>query len=153
MAHARQQVRESAGTLLSASVAGLWNHVFETRIKPARDIYPFLMVYVDSEESTPELIHAPTLVSRDMLLSVRAYLKITDDEGVEDAMDAVAVEIESLLTQTALNTQLSGKLKSLALQSTAMAVDTDENERTSALLSLDWQVRVFTLEGQSETLI
>lgn len=68
-------------------------------------------------------------------------------------MDAVAAEIESLMTITAMNTQLGGKLKSLALTSTVMAVDIDENERTSALLSLDWQIRVFTREGQPETLI
>lgn len=153
MAHARQQIREAAGSVLSGSVAGLWNHVFETRIKPSRDIYTYLLVYVDSEASENVDIHLAPAIDRSMLLSVRAYIKITDDEAVEDSMDAVSAEIENVLTFSALNTALSGKLKGLELQASNMELDTDENDRTAALLSLDWQVRVFTSEGQPETLI
>lgn len=153
MTHARQQVREAAAAVLNGSVAGLWNHVFETRIKPSRDIYPFLLVYVDSEVSDIGDIHPLPFIDRDMILAVRCYLKITDDEAIEDQADAVAQEIEQILTSTALNSQLAGKLKLLSLQASGMDIDTDDNERTSALLSLDWRVRVFTIEGQPQTLL
>lgn len=153
MPHARQQMREAAGTVLSASVAGLWNHVFESRIKPSRRIEPFLMVFVDSETTEPSTIHPNPVIARDMVVGIRAYLVITDDEKIEDDMDAVASEIEQIFTFSALNTQLGSELKDLSLVSSDMSIETDDNERTAAVLALDWHARVFTVEGQPETLI
>lgn len=152
MAHPRQQIREAFGAILSASVAGLWNHVFESRIKPTRSIAPFLMVFIDLEENELLDIHPTPRVDRSVQVTVEGYLKITDDEKIEDDMDAMAAEIETLLTHSALDTQLGGKLHSLILQSSSLLIDRDETERTHAQLSLSWQVRVMTIEGTPETL-
>lgn len=153
MSHVRQQVRETAGTVLSASVAGLWNHVFETRIKPSRRIEPFLMVFVGPELSSYQTVHPTPLVAREMTLAVRGFLRITDDEAIEDNVDNMASEIEKVLTFDAMNTELSSKLRSLELQSSNFEISTDDNDRTSAVLSLDFLVQVMTIEGSPETLV
>jgi hypothetical protein len=74
-------------------------------------------------------------------------------ETFEDTLDAAGTELETTLTSAALNTQLSGKLKSLSLQSCSVDVVTDENERTFAVQSLEWQVQLSTIEGSPETLL
>lgn len=153
MAHVRQTVREAFAALLDASAANLWTTVLETRIKPARDIMPFLMVYTESETTDAILIHGPTQYDRSIQITTKAYINISDDEQVENRMDAIAAEIEMLITQATMNTQLSNKCKSIALTSTDLSIETDENERTAAIVTLDWLVRVFTVEGDAETLI
>jgi hypothetical protein len=89
-----------------------------------------------------------------MRLSTQVHVRIPPDlETFEDTLDAAGTELETTLTSAALNTQLSGKLKSLSLQSCSVDVVTDENERTFAVQSLEWQVQLSTIEGSPETLL
>ena len=152
MSHARRQVREAVGTILSDAPSN-WRRVFETRMAPMRDVLPYLLVYIESELTDPITVHPTALIHRDMNLIVRGHVRIPDDETVEDEMDAVAAEIETKLTQAALNTQLSSKLKSIYLVSSDTEIVTDENDRTYAAIALTWRVRVTTSEGAPETLI
>lgn len=153
MAHVRQQVRDAATAILSGSVAGLWRHVFQTRIKPTRDVTPYLMVYAESEDAA----NLGKLTRRDLDrridITVRAFIKVTDDEAIEDAADDVAVEVENLLTFAALDAQLGGKLQGLQLESTSMEIETDETERKEAALDMQFEVRIFSVEGLPETLV
>lgn len=150
--HVRQQLREAMATVLDGSVAGLWNYVFETRVKPSRDIYNFLLIYWDTETVSIEGIHPTRLEQREVSINIDAYLKPTDDEKVEDDADAIATELETLLTFTALNAALGNKLKDIQLVASSLSLQTDENDRTAMVLSLEWLIRIFTIQGQPETL-
>lgn len=148
--HVRQQVREAVGAVLST---GSWNHVFESRIPPQRDVLPYLLVYVESESSENLTIHPQVIQSRQMILSVRGNDRIADNEYVEDAVDALAEEIEQALTHNALNAALGGQLKSIELTNTFIDNVEDDDERQYFSIGLDYLVTVHTLEGQPETLI
>lgn len=153
MAHARTQIRDAVGTLLSASTAGLWKTVIKSRLIPQRDTFTFVLVFTENELTEEQEIHPFPVIDRQISLTTKAYLRITDDELIETQMDNVAIEIEKILTMDALNTALSGKLKSIALESSSMNVEDYENDRTAAVIALDWLVRVMTVEGDPETLI
>ena len=155
MAHARKQVRDAVGTLLSAGTPTNWKRVFKTRITPSRDVMPYLMVFIGPEVNAPLEVHQGPDIQREMQLSVRGRVRISGDgEPVEDDMDALAAEVESKLTFAALNTALGGKLQDLYLQASDQnIVEDDDNDRTYAEVALDWLVQVNTAEGDSETLI
>ena len=87
-----------------------------------------------------------------MILSVRGYLQITDDEGIEDNADAMATEIETRITHSLMNAELSNKCHGLYLTDSSFTVDIDEQERVQAILSVDYSVLVYTDEGLPETL-
>jgi len=153
MAHVRKQIRDAVGTVLSAAPTN-WDRVFETRLSPSRDVTPYLMVYIDAETVSPSTIHVGAVQERQMTLTTIGRTRITDGESMEDALDAMAVEIETTLTDTALRTELSNDSVWLTLQSTSsdLAVE-DDNEREYAQVSLGWEVRLYTDENLPETIV
>ena len=152
MAHARKQLRDAVVTLLSAAPVK-WRHVFNTRFAPTRDVTPYLLVFIESEISTAQDLHSGFLQQRDMNLSIHGHLRVVEGEDLEDAMDAMAVEIEKTLTQTDLKAALGNKLKILELIASSSEIVIDDNERTYAEIALGWRVQLFTTEGDPETLV
>ena len=154
MSHARQQIREAVGTLLSAAMVS-YRHVFNSRLPRARDVLPYALVYTPSENSTKITIHPPAIIQRDIDLVTQLFVRLTNDTAThEETMDAAAAEVETKLTQAIVSTALGGKVKLFALQSTDSEIITeDENSRTYATISLGWLVQVNTVEGSPETLI
>lgn len=151
MAHAREQVRDAVDTLLSASPTE-WQIVFNSRIAPARDVTPYLLVYIESETTEPLDIHPGYTMMREMMLTVKARTRVIEGEQLEDKLDAMAEEIEQTLTTTALRAAVP-KLKTLTLIGSNSDLVEDENERTFAEVALDWRVQVMTNEGVPETLV
>jgi hypothetical protein len=160
MAHARQTLREAIAALLRTAPAN-WGSVLETRIVPTRQIWPFLMVYVTEETAEQMLIHPSGIYDRSASVSVVGMLKMpgTGDgsamgETVEDRMDAMAAEVETRLTLSALQGSVA-KAKTLALASSSMDVITNEADGSisHAELTMTWTVTYDTVEGAPETLI
>jgi len=151
MAHVRKQIRDAVGALLSAAPVN-WQRVFKTRIAPARDVAPYLLVFLGAETEQPLDIGDNYLMQRDISLSVRGHLRIIEGEALEDAMDAMAAEIETTLTVASLRGALP-KLKQLYLVASDSDMIEEENERAYAEISLEWQVQIHTYEGQPETLV
>lgn len=151
MSHVRKQIRDAVGALLSASTE--IDAVFKTQIKPARDIWRIALVYTKSEQSEALVIHPTQLIERVVGLTVKVFQKFTDDEDVEDYLDVIASDVETRLTYSALNSALSGNLKSIVLTSSDSDIEEDENQRTAAVLTLEWEVRIHTVEGSPETMI
>lgn len=154
MAHVRDQVCSAVDTLLSAGSTN-WREVFQARLGPSRDVMPYLLVYVESEDVTALDIHAGHLQQRNLQMTVKGrYRNDIDGEALELALNAMAAEIETTLTFAALKSALGGKLKQLFLTSTVSdpVVAEDEN-RTFAEIALDWQVQIHTVEGNPETLV
>ena len=155
MSHARQQIREAAATLLKATPS-TWGQVFETRIPPSRAVMPYLMVFSDGEAIGPSTVNQSGVCQRDLNLVVAGRLRLpgnNDTETVEDRMDALAVEVETKLTFSALLATL-GQLKGLRLTNTEMVVVTDEQDAPQyAEVTLAFVARYFTAEALPETLI
>ncbi len=144
MAHIRTQIREAVGTILSTSPT-TWQRVFSTRLAPARDVTPYLMVWIDAETIGASTIHTTATQERELLLTVVARSRVTDGEVLEDTLDAMAAEIETTLTDTALRSTLSNNNVWMVLKSTSSDLQVeDENERICAQVALEYTVRLFT---------
>lgn len=152
MSHVREQVRDAVATILKRSIKGKWTHVYQTRIKPAHDTRPFLLVYVDSESSEPLTIHPTPIIERTMLVSIRGFLAITDDQKIEKQMDDMAAEIECCLVHDAMDTELSTKVGVWFLINSTMTIE-EEEERIDAQLALDYTLTVSTAEADPQTLM
>jgi len=152
MAHAKQQVRSAAATLLDAATPDLgiiWQH----RDPPDRGIGNYVLVYVDSEDIEAMGIEPDHLQARNMFLAVRGRLRDWQGQANEDRAHAFAEQVEKTLTQAALNAALSNKLKILQLESTSVQEIEEENERTFLEVALDFRVQVHTLQSSPQTLI
>lgn len=147
--HVRQQVLEAVKTVLATGTT--WQRVFASRLSPDRDVLPYLLVAIESEGVEVMDIHPGHTQQRDLQLSVRGRVRVVEGEQLETSLADVQEEIETLLTSASLRAHLAG-VRSLALLSVTSDIINDENERTYAEVALDWQVRIFTTEGNPSTL-
>jgi hypothetical protein len=157
MSHVRQTVREGAATLLNNGTHNKWTRAYETRIPTQRQQqWDFLMVYTSAEVSTAQLVHAANIYSRDLTLNVIGMLRLPgsgDTQTIEDKMDAMAVDIETRLTFSALKA-IVPKLETLYLESTNMdVIVTEEGAVDHAELTMSWRATYANAEGAPETFI
>ena len=154
MTHARQQIREAVARLLAANPIA-WKSVTESRIASTRQIWPYLMVFAESDFAEQSTVNDPCIYSREVTISVAGMLKLPgtgDTYTIEDRMDECAAEIETKLTQSALRAELS-QVQTLALVSTSMEVILEDDGIDHAEVILQWRIGYSTEEGSPETLI
>ena len=108
MAHVRKTIRDNIiSTLTGLTTTG--SNVFGTRFYPLADPkLPCLCIYTNSETSEVATITVPRTKMRTLQVLVEAYVKANDD--LDDALDAISVEIEEALGN---NLTLSGSAKDL----------------------------------------
>lgn len=150
MAHVRQQIRDAVTGLLDAGTG--WNYVYEQRDKQNRNTYPFLIVYVDSESSDVETLNSPFQLYRDMNLVVQGFIRSQDLEYIENKLDDIAVEVETLLTTATINgsVTLSRRVVSVYLAGTDMELNYDGDDIEDAVISMGFVVRYQTEEGSPD---
>ena len=154
MSHARQTIREGVATILSANPVS-WKSVTETRIPSSRQIWPYLMVFTESDQSTAATVTTPCVYTREVILHVGGMLRLPgtgDTYTAEDKMDSVAAEIETTLTQTTLRAAVSG-VESLELQRTTMEIVIEEDGIDHAEVVLTFKIAYATLEGLPEAFL
>ena len=155
MSHARQQVREAVATLLKVSPV-TWGPVFETRIPSSRAVLPYLLVFSDGESVEAISVNSPGVYLRDLNVIVAGRLRLpgnNDTETVEDKMDALASEVETKLSFSAMVATLS-QLKSIRLASTEMSVIVNEDDAPQyAEVTLAFVAQYATAEAAPTTLI
>ena len=154
MTHARQQIREAVATILSRSPVA-WKTVSKSRIQSTQQIWPYLMVFAESETSEPSTVDEPSRYGRELTVSVVGLLKLPgtgDTYTVEDRMDECAAEIETKLTQSALRTEVA-QVQTLALTGTSMEVILEDDGIDHAEVILSWKIGYSTLEGSPDSLI
>lgn len=150
--HARQQIREAVATVLSRGSVS-WKSVTQTRIPSNRQIWPYLMVFAESEVSSQSTVNDPCIYEREVTITVAGMLKMpTDTSIIEDRMDECAAEIEQKLTQSALRGELQ-QIQSLTLISTSMEVVQEEDGIDHGEVITSWRIGYSTLEGSPDTLI
>ena len=154
MSHARQQVRDAVVTILNTAPTS-YNRAYNTRIQPMQQVWPYLMVWTDSETITDRVIHNGGSQMREMSLTIEARLQLPqrETEVLETRMDTVAAEIETKLKLLSLQTALA-KVTSCYLTDTRMelAVDQDDVPSFGAVV-MNWLIGYTTNEGSPETLV
>lgn len=154
MSHGRKTIRSAIATLLAASPSA-WSQVVETRIQSQRQIWPYLMVFSESEDSDDSVVNLSGIYSRNLIVSVVGLLRLPgtgDTQTIEDKMDTMAAEIETKLTHTTLGAVVSA-VKSVSLIASRMDVIIEDDGVDHAELNLSWRVNYYTAEGSPETLI
>lgn len=154
MSHGRKEIRSAIATILRATPTA-WKSVAESRIESQRQIWPYLMVFAESETSEADVVNNPSIYGRTVNITVAGMLRLPgtgDTITIEDSMDTMAAEIETKLTQTTLRASVT-TLKSLELVSSSMAVIIEEDGINHAELNMTWRVIYWTTEGLPETLI
>jgi len=154
MSHVREQVRGAVVTLLNTSPTA-YRRAYNARIPPMQQVWPYLMVWVESEAIPDRTIHPSSMQMRDMVLTIEARVQLPqrETEELENQMDDVAAEIETKLTLTAVQTALP-KVESFILTDTRLelAVDQEENPSYGAVV-MNYLISYATIEGTPGTLI
>jgi hypothetical protein len=155
--HARQRIREAVASILSRNPVA-WKSVVESRVASTRVIWPYLMVFVESETSQVGVVNDPCNYDRDLIISIVGMLRLPgtgDKESIEDRMDEVAAEIETKLTQDTLRAKVM--VGSLEHISTSMAVIEGEGQDGQytyhAEVTLSFRIGYSTEEGSPDSLI
>jgi hypothetical protein len=156
MSHVRQQTREAITALLNSGTHAKWTRAYETRVPSQRQVWPYLMVFSPSDISVKETIHPASIYSKDTTINVVGMLRLPgsgDTQAIEDKMDAMAVDIETRLTYTALNASLP-KIQNFSLDSSSFdVITTEEGEVSHAEITMVWRVGYYHNEGAPETFI
>lgn len=154
MSHSRKTIRSAIATILRTTPTN-WKSVAESRIESPRQIWPYLMVFAESETSDVAIVNNPSIYERTVNITVAAMLRLPgtgDTITIEDSMDTVAAEIETKLTQDTLRVSVA-TLKALTLIASSMAVVIEDDGLNHAELNMTWRVMYWTTEGLPETLI
>jgi hypothetical protein len=130
MAHVRNQIREAVGTLLTG-LPTTGSHVFQSRVYPMQNAnLPGLLVFSESETSTPMTIHQPTL---DRVLQIRVVALAKDTAYLDDVLDRICAEVE-----TALAAGIEPLARSITLTGTQIEViGTGEQPTGSATMTFE----------------
>lgn len=151
VAHARQAIREAIAKVLSTSPVA-WTQVVESRISSPRQIWPYLMVFAESDIAGKISVNLPCIYRRSLSITVVGMLRLPgsgDHSTIEDRMDALAAEVETKLTNTTLRA-VTGmtQIESLTLTSTQMDVAIDEdNSIDHAEVQMSFDVAYAVAEG------
>jgi len=146
MPHGRQQIREAAAAALTG-LTTTGTRVYQSRVHPLADNkLPCLLVETNSEQITVESVHAPSMLQRELTLTVRAVAKVTGN--LDDTLDTMVAEVETAIG----NTTLGGKVKSLVLESIATEMS-GESDRPVGVLTMNWRAVYFTVSNAPNTII
>jgi len=112
MTHPRQTIRESLVTLLTGlPLTG--SRVYGSRLSPVEEgSLPALRIYADREQASPLVIHAQTTRERDITYRIEIVARANAD--LDDALDAIAEQVEGALVAAADSTWLGGTLGALS---------------------------------------
>jgi len=105
MPHVRKSIRDNITTTLTG-LATTGSNVYQTRFFPLAEAkLPALTIYSRSETSDYATITIPRSVMHEAEFVVEAYVKATS--GVEDTIDAIAVEIAEALASDVTRSSLA----------------------------------------------
>lgn len=127
--HQRQAIREAVkAQLLNRTAAGA--RVFESRTVPFQRLeLPAIAVYTLSESVEIEGT-APRELKRTMELAIEAHVSVRPDTTVDDALDALAEEIERAMHA---DQTLGGTAGDAVLSSTDVGISAEGNRPTGVV--------------------
>jgi hypothetical protein len=144
MTHVRKQIRDNVTTAVTG-LATTGTNVFQSRVYPNEaSKLPCLCVYTLTEEA--EVISlTPPRIGRTLDLVVEGYAKAKT--GLDDTLDAIAVEVEEAL---ATDITRGGLAQMTAIQSTDIGLE-GEGEQPIGVIKMTFQVEYVTANTDVET--
>lgn len=120
-----------------------------------QQVWPYLLVWIGTESVTLETIHPGVLLNRVAILTVEARLQVLqrETETMESRMDEIAAEIETTLTVSALQAIVDVKDISLADSSFDVVMNDEDGSISFALLTMNFAVNYYTVDGSPEILV
>lgn len=130
MRHVRQQIREAVGALLTG-LPTTGANCYQSRIYPLQNAnLPGILVFSESETSTPMTIHQPEL---DRVLQIRVVACAKRTADLDDVLDTICAEIE-----TALSVGIEPLARSITLTGTQIEMEGSGEQPTGrAILSFE----------------
>lgn len=145
MSHVRQQIREAAASAITG-LTTTGTRVYQSRVRPLSDAsLPCLMVTTNDETVEVLTVHGPAQLDRRLTLTVDAIAKATSN--LDDTLDTMIAEVETVLG----NTTLSGKVKSLVLQSVGISIE--QGEKPAGRASMQFEANYMTVANAPSTAI
>lgn len=154
MSHARNTIRSAIAAILSAAPSN-WSSVSESRIQSQRQIWPYVMVFVEADVSDALLIHPTNIYERKLSISIVGLLRLPgsgDTYTIEDKMDDLAAEVETKLTRASLKVVVP-KIQTLSLESTTMNVVIEPDGTDHGEVHMVWEATYANAEGSPSVLI
>lgn len=147
MAHVRKSIRDNIATTLTG-LTTTGSNVYMTRTFPlGAGKLPGLCVYTRSELVATNTLQPPRTQSRSLEVMTEAYVKGTS--GVDDTLDAIALEVEEALTADLTR---GGYARDTRM--TSFEVDYDgEGDQTIGVARFTIAVDYVTLENDIETAV
>lgn len=155
MTHVRASVRAAAAVLIGKGTPAnelttTGSNVFTTRLFPLKtDSTPCWVVTTDDEEDV-ETDGMGGQQSREMSLIFSGFARSTTGDELEDTLDTMAEELESVMTPSALS---GSGVKLLALDTTEFDFDVDETDQAFGMITLTFKALYYTVQGAPGTAI
>lgn len=142
MPHERQAIRDAVIDLIVAANTGAADRVTRSRVAPVRgDQLPAVSVWTSSESVDPDTYStAPRELRRTLMLAVECWVEVADVDGLDDALDDLALEVETALDQ---DDSLDGTATSCVLASSEIGVRGDGN-KPQGCVRLEYEVVYLT---------
>lgn len=149
MAHQRQLIRQAISQALIGAGTGAADRVYPSRKLPLRrPELPAIGVYILEEEVDDDSeTTAPRELTRRAVVTIEANVLATDAVNVDDAMDAIALEIEAAM---AADPSLGGQASDSILAATGIDL-IDEGDRMTGLVILSYRVTYYTFAPEPPT--
>jgi len=139
MAHPRQEIRHAVATQLTGATAA-GTRVFRTRVLPYKRVeLPALAVYTPTETVNVDVDTAPRELERSPELVIEGAVKAAGSENVDDALDAMALEIENALHA---DPTFGGVAADAVLSSTELDI-IEDGDTLVGLVKLTYKVEYF----------
>jgi hypothetical protein len=146
VSHARQQIREKIGSILTAANAAAV--ISESRVYPIPpDSTTLALIYTNSEIVAETTLTRPRKQNRELTVVIEAVARSVSN--LDDAMDTLCVSIEEAIAN---NPTLDGLAKDVALVDTSITHDFS-GDAPIGNARLQFRVLYRTAENDVETII
>ena len=146
MSHARQQIREKIGSILTAANAAAV--ISESRVYPIPpDSTTLALIYTNSEIVAETTLTRPRKQNRELTVVIEAVARSVSN--LDDAMDTLCVSIEEAIAN---NPTLDGLAKDAALVDTSITHDFS-GDAPIGNARMQFRVLYRTAENDVETII
>ena len=141
MTHARQQIRESAVTLITGlSTTG--TNVHDSRqFELEQTDLPAWIVYTSDEEEEAELSHMGGNLARTLTLSFAGIARSLTGLALQQTLDAMAEELETVVTKNAITGA------ELIYSGTEWDFDIEETDQALGRMTVSYACRYYTDQG------
>ena len=146
MTHVRKQIRDRAAVVIDG-LTTTGTNVFKSRLFPFQQSNLPAWTVVTNEEEIAESISMSKTQERELTLQFSGYARAIDGDTLEDTLDLMAEELETVVVLSAF----PNLLKKIEYQSTEYEFDVDDTDQVFGEIAVIYRVLYYTAEGDPST--